>query len=430
MNMNLTVLKKLGEGGQGAVYLVEGGSQGQFALKWYTAEQATAEQTAAIRKLVSAGPPRGPAGKRFVWPLDLVAARGSLQFGYLMPLIDTGRYAELHEVQARLKPVPSYPVLSEISYQAANSYRELHLAGLCYRDVSQGNLMFDPRTGDVLICDNDNVGVYGESRSQVAGTLEFMAPELVREETKPSTNTDLHSLAVLLFKLWIWHHPMHGEMEYQYRSWELKAKQKVYGKDPVFIFDPGDRRNRLPTDPDYATPERRWRRCPPSLQALFTQAFTVGLKDPARRVPEGEWQSLFLRLKDGAIACPNCKAENLWDQAVASLACWHCGRAIGLPLRLVFTHSGGRHFVLLTRDARILKRHVDPHAGEGSETVLGQVVQNPANPRVWGIKNLTASPWTAVLPDGTTKEYGPQIAFPLNVGMKVNIAGASAEIVG
>src|SRR5438105_11526 len=90
---SLKVKKLLGEGGQGAVYLVEG-PHGPQALKWYNPEQATDEQRAAVRYLARTGPPRGAAGRRFVWPQDLVTATGTTQFGYLMPLIDTGRYAE------------------------------------------------------------------------------------------------------------------------------------------------------------------------------------------------------------------------------------------------------------------------------------------------------------------------------------------------
>jgi eukaryotic-like serine/threonine-protein kinase len=148
----------LGKGGQGTVYLVEA-PHGAQALKWYNTLQATAEQCEAIRTLAQAGPPWGPVGRRFIWPLDLVTAPDTTQFGHLMPLIDTQRFATLNEVQARLKPTPSYPTLCEISAQTANSYRALHLRGYCYRDIAAGNLMFDPHTGDVLICDNDNIGI-------------------------------------------------------------------------------------------------------------------------------------------------------------------------------------------------------------------------------------------------------------------------------
>ncbi|MDD1661600.1 MAG: serine/threonine-protein kinase, partial [Methanomicrobiales archaeon] len=146
--ITLTVKRKLGEGTQGEVYLVEG-PHGQQALKWYKPAQATLDQMAAIRSLVQAGPPRGAAGARFIWPLDLVTAQGAPQFGYLMRLIDTSRFAELGEVQAHLKPVPGFRALTRISYQLANSYRALHLSGLCYRDISDGNLMFDPVAGEI-----------------------------------------------------------------------------------------------------------------------------------------------------------------------------------------------------------------------------------------------------------------------------------------
>jgi len=149
--------EEAGGGDQGEVYLVEG-SGGQQALKWYKPAQATMDQMAAIRALVQAGPPRGAAGNRFIWPLDLVTAPKSPQFGYLMRLIDTSRFAELGQVQAHLKPPPGFAALTRISYQLVNSYRALHLSGYCYRDISDGNLMFDPQGGDVLICDNDNVG--------------------------------------------------------------------------------------------------------------------------------------------------------------------------------------------------------------------------------------------------------------------------------
>lgn len=425
----LVVKKKLGEGGQGVVLLVEG-PHGSYALKWYNAEQATAEQKSAIRDLVKNGPPRGAAGRRFIWPLDLITAPGSRQFGYIMPLIDTLRFADLGEVWARRKPAPGRDVLCEISYQTVHSYRALHLSGHCYRDISRGNLMFDPIKGDVLICDNDNVGVNRQSKCQVWGTLEYMAPELIRgDAAHPSTETDLHSLAVLLFLLWVWHHPLHGEMEYQVRCWDLPAKKQVYGKEPVFIFDPTDRRNKLPNDPDYATAGKLWTTCPPSLRALFTKAFTEGLREPAKRVTEGEWQNLFLQLKDGLLSCPGCRAVNLWDPGQMSLACWHCKKPVSVPPKLAVTHAAGKHYVLLTRDAKVLRRHIDPLASEDrTNDVVGQVVQNPANPQMWGVRNLTASPWVATAADGKAVEVAPQKALPLSVGVKVNLAGTTAEI--
>jgi hypothetical protein len=291
--------------------------------------------------------------------------------------------------------------------------------------------MFDPATGEVLICDNDNVGVNRQSACQVWGTLEYMASELVRGEvTQPSTETDLHSLAVLLFLLWVSHHPMHGQMEYQIRMWDLPAKKLVYGVNPVFIFDPTDTRNRLPNDPDYTPAAKRWADRPKGMRDLFTRAFTVGLKTPAQRVTEGEWQALFTQLKDGAIDCPGCRAANLWEPGATGLACWHCKKPIPIPPRLTFPHAGGTHHLLLTRTAKVRRRHVDPMGPDGqAEQVIGEVSQNPAKPSVWGLRNLTTVPWVATAADGQSAEVPPQKSAPLTAGLKINIAGTVATIV-
>jgi DNA-binding helix-hairpin-helix protein with protein kinase domain len=426
--ITLTVKKKLGEGTQGEVYLVEG-PHGQQALKWYKPAQATLDQMTAIRALVQAGPPRGAAGARFIWPLDLVTAPGAPFFGYLMRLIDTSRFAELGEVQAHLKPVPGFRALTRISYQLANSYRALHLSGLCYRDISDGNLMFDPVAGEILICDNDNVGVNRQSRSQVWGTMEYMAPELIRGGADPSTETDLHSLAVLLFNLWCWHHPFHGRMEYELRVWDIPAKRKVYG-NPVFVFDPKDGRNRLPGDPEYETAAMRWKYCPASLRALFTRAFTDGVRDPRRRVTEGEWQRLFLQLADGILPCPGCRAENIWEPGIAAPSCWNCSAPVPVPPKLLVTTTTGPHHLLLTEGAAISREALGQGGrDEGSPVPVGQVVRNPADPGIWGIRNLSPVPWRVTFPDGRSLEIPPGMSVPLNRGTRIDLGGVQAEII-
>ncbi|ALG67933.1 serine/threonine protein kinase [Beggiatoa leptomitoformis] len=431
LQYDLIVQEKLGEGGQGEVYRVIHNNQHSYALKWYNTEQSTPEQKKSIQELVSHGAPHGAAGKRFIWPLDIVTTEKNAQFGYLMPLIDTQRFAELGEIQAHRKPAPSFATLCEISYQIANSYRMLHLDGYCYRDISAGNVMFDAQTGETLICDNDNVGINSrDATSQVWGTMEYMAPEVIRGQAKPSIETDQHSLAVLLFNLWVWHHPMHGDMEYQIYVWDLPAKKRIYGENPVFIFDPNNTSNQLPSDAEYHTARKRWQYCPSTLQALFTRAFSDGLHHPAKRVTEGEWQDLFLELKDNALRCPHCHAENLWSPPQNQLACWHCQTTIPIPPKLSITHTKGKHTLLLHKETQLLQRHIQPHSDK-SPQVIGEVVQNPNNPNVWGIRNLTDYNWTATLPNGQVKTVEPQRAAPLSLGLRLEIlAGvAHAEII-
>jgi DNA-binding helix-hairpin-helix protein with protein kinase domain len=405
---------------------------GQQAVKWYNREQATEEQKTAIRKLARSGPPQGSAGKRFIWPLDLVTLkeRNSKQFGYLMPLIDTKRFTGLGEVQARLRLAPSFRSLCEISYQVANSYRALHLNGYCYRDISQGNIMFDPLTGDTLICDNDNVGINRQSTSQVIGTMEYMAPEILRGEATPTTETDQHSLAVLLFQLWFWHHPMHGKIEYQLRSWDLIAKRHVYGETPIFIFDPDNKRNQLPGTPEYVGVQRLWEICPASLKEDFTRAFTVGLRKPGMRVTEGEWERLFLELKDRIVPC-RCGADNFWEAGQLILFCWHCNQPVTQPPVLLFSYFGRSHPLLLTPGTKLQQRHINPHVGEAkATTVIGEVAENPQNRQILGIRNLSQKPWKAFLPNGKVMDVPPQKAIRIYPRLKLTIADTSAEVIG
>ena len=428
LKLSIRVGAKLGEGGQGEVFRAEEGHNA-YALKWYNATQATPEQKEAIAALVKHGRPKGQAGSRFLWPMDLVEDPTSGRFGYLMHLMDTQKMASLGEIQAHRKPAPSYGTLCRISFLAASSYKRLHMEGYCYRDISRRNVLFDPLNGDIFICDNDNVGISGQSICQVMGTMENMPPELILKQAEPSTKSDLHALSVLLFELWIWHHPLHGLKEFQVRSWDLPAKIRIYGEEPVFVFDPQDESNRLPDDPDYNTARRRWEQCPKAIKELFVKAFTVGLHHPEQRVTEGEWQRAFLRLADGMVYCPACAAENIWTLDPAPCTCWHCRTVITPPPRLVVKHpTRGTHLFSLVLGKQLSTLFTNPEEEENARP-FGEVTQHPTNPKIWGIRNLTGHTWHARFPDGSRKEVAPERSAPLTIGMELDFEGLSGEIV-
>ena len=130
------------------------------------------------------------------------------------------------------------------------------------------------------------------------------------------------------------------------------------------------------------------------------------------------------------MSCSGCKAVNLWDAALQALHCWHCNAPIRVPPKLLFEHAGGKTYVLLAEGAKIRRRHVDPFGPElAAAEIIGEVVQNPANPSVWGIRNLTSYPWAAWGSDGRTMEVAPAKAVPLSVGVQVNIAGKEGTLV-
>ena len=419
------VLGPLGEGSQGTVHLAEGLDGRQMAVKWYYPSQATPAQRDAIRRLVRQGPPPGPAASRFLWPRDLLVNGRAGQFGYVMPLIDRQRFSSLAEVMNGLRPPPGFAAMCGITFQLANSFRRLHLQGLCYRDISRQNLHIDTASGDVLIGDNDNIGPQQATDVQVFGTWEYMAPEIVRRSAAPSCDGDLHSLAVLLFELWVWHHPLHGMMEFAVRSWDDAAKRLIYGATPVFVFDPRDSRNALPAETDYDTARRRWTHCPDILRELFCRAFTTGLGHPDKRVTEGEWQRAARTVADGLAPCPDCRAENPAVAKARMVRCWHCAAAVPLPPWLAVKAAGGRQWALLNRDFRLSPWHVtgDPEA-EGPD--LGELARHPSTPSVWGLRNLGPLPWLATFPDGAGRDVPTGCSVPLALATEIRFSGTDA----
>jgi DNA-binding helix-hairpin-helix protein with protein kinase domain len=285
-------------------------------------------------------------------------------------------------------------------------------------------VFFDEKTGDVLICDCDNVGVTGSSYTGVTGTSGYTAPEIERREGLPSTYTDLHSLAVLMFKILMMHHPLEGIRETAIKCFDVPAREKLYGWDPLFIFDPTDRSNK-PDIRYHQAVLNFWPLYPAFIRDLFTKAFTTGLKDPKNgRVRESEWRAAMAKLRDSIIYC-SCGAESFYDAEALKASggkaptCWSCKTELRIPARI----RVGRHVVMLNHDTKLFPHHLVDDRLYDFSTPLGEVTQNPNNPSQWGIKNLSMDTWQITLTDGSTKEVEPGRSVPLGVGIKVRFDG-------
>ncbi|MBR2660454.1 MAG: protein kinase [Clostridia bacterium] len=384
------VVSLLGAGGQGEVYDVELNGK-HYALKWYYKHMATKEQKSILDNLVSKGAP----DNTFLWPQDLIFNGWGQSFGYIMPLRPKN-YKSIVDMMKR-RAEPSFYTLCRAAYNLTNGYQKLHSMGYSYRDISFGNLFFDPNNGDVLICDNDNVAANGIDNSAVYGTPRFMAPEIVLGKAKPSRNTDLYSLAVLLFYMFMMGHPLEGKLEADIRCMDIHAMNRLYGTNPVFVFDPNNKTNR-PVKGYQDNVLIYWDIYPQIIRDLFMRSFTEGLTAPNKRVTEKQWLDAFANLMTGIIACPGCGAEVFFDESkVASgvaHTCWNCGRATQYPVSIIV----GKSRVLLKKGAKLYAHNI--YGNYDMDTVVGEVVQNPNNPNLWGIKNQSKDNWTYIRADG------------------------------
>ncbi len=418
--LQCTVAGLLGGGGQGEVYRVEGAAQ-PLALKWYYPHAAKPEQRTLLENLIRKGPPNA----RFLWPIELVQAPAVDGFGYLMALREK-RYKSLVDLMKR-RIDPPFRALVTAGFHLADSFLQLHSKGLCYRDISFGNLFLDPATGDVLICDNDNVAVDGDRSAGILGTPRFMAPEVVRGMALPSIQTDLYSLAVLLFYLFMVHHPLEGKREFAIHSFDLPAMTDLYGDNPVFIFDPANDSNR-PVPGYHENVLATWPVYPEFFRQLFTKAFTDGIRDPGHgRVREGEWRAALSRLRDSILYCPACGTENFYDRERLECTCWSCGQAVRLPFRLRI----GRSVVMLNFDTQLFPHHVDDQRIYDYSAPIAAVSRHPKDPQRWGLTNLSAETWSFQGPrDSIPVAVPPGKTVPLNPGARINFGKAEGEVGG
>lgn len=422
--MPCLVEQLLGGGTQGEVYRARLGGEA-VALKWYYPHYL--DNDVGLRERLETAMLRGAPSDRFLWPMEFASSSRVDGYGYVMPLREPQYKSIMDLIRRRVEP--SFRALATAGFALADSYLQLHAKGLCYRDINFENVFFDPDGGDVRVCDNDNVDVNGVPGA-ILGTPRFMAPEIVRGEALPSTQTDLYSLAVLLFYMFVMHHPLEGRREAVCEVLDADVMQKLYGSEPLFIFDPDDDRN-APVPGYQDTPLAFWGVYPRFLRTLFTRAFTNGLRDPAcGRVLEGEWRAVMVRLRDSIVYCSACQVENFYDiEAMRAgggpTACWACSAPVATPPRI----RVGNTVVMLNHDTQLFPHHVDMGRRYDFSRPVAAVTRHPTDPTRWGLQNLMTDRWVTKFPDGRLREIDAGHSVALALGTRIDFGrGAEGEI--
>ncbi|MBM7562242.1 serine/threonine protein kinase [Fusibacter tunisiensis] len=416
------ILKEIGMGGQGAVYKVTDGDR-YLALKWYKQTTATPERYEAVEHLIETGVP----GEHFIWPEEIVEGQSPDHFGYVMPLIDTAKYEKLSVYFGKPKEIPDLHLVIEICKQLTQSFYELHLRGYCYTDLSFANVFVDFSSGNILICDTDNISIDKVDKLENTwGTVGFMAPEWMRGEKPPSTYTDLYALAVVIFRLLHFQHPLQGRLEFELPIVDEAALRSLYGDNPVFIFDPENTTNR-PVEGRKDIGVFFWSLYPNWFKDLFVDSFTKGLCAPEMRVRESVWQKKLTRLQARLFNCVQCDGQLFYEPGVMTPAsiCPYCGQEIGvIPPRLKVDHQ-----VLILIPGRVIyKNQIVDDFDLFSDESVGVVQQKPDSPEIWGIRNTSKSNWYAMVGDEFIREVKPGDIVPLMHHMKLNFGDVTGQI--
>ena len=414
----LEVIKKLGDGGQGIVYRVKYGGK-EFALKWYFFSKLRNPKDfyENIKNNIMQGAP----ARSFLWPIEITEHQDG-SFGYLMNIIPQN-YKKFSLFLLAKENFSSVETLVNAALNIVSGFRALHNKGYSYQDLNDGNFFISPNTGDVLICDNDNVAPYGFSLG-VGGKCRYMAPEIVVGKKRPDIHTDRFSLALILFLLLFGNHPLEGKRTACPCLTEALEK-KYYGSEPIFTYDPNDDSN-CPVRGVHINVINNWPLFPDFIQKTFTEAFSnaalIGA-DVEHRVPEKQWQEVFTSLRDKIIKC-SCGSETFIDVDSASSLCIECGRNIPKPPVLKVQ----KYQVVLYPGNKLYKCHVAGNSEDCTE-IMGEVVQSKTSQDRWGIKNLSDISWIGTSPKDEQRAVGKGEFIPIARGFKINFGNNNlAEI--
>ena len=406
-----TVERELGRGGQGIVYLVDYWG-GDYALKWYT-KDFSEDFYENLKNNASAGAP----SDAFLWPLAVTKKQfGS--FGYVMRLIPKG-YKAFGDFMLTKARFASMAANINAAINICDAFQKLHIKGLSYQDMNDGNFFINPRNGDILICDNDNVAP-DMTNLGIIGKTGYIAPEIVEMQSKPNRYSDYFSMAVILFILFYYNRPFEGKRVIECRCMTENMEKEFFGYNAIFIMDPFDDSNR-PVPGLHTNVIRRWGLFPQMLENLFTQAFSKeSILQPHKRVIDREWMECFIGLRSMLAKCTFCGGETFIEPDKHDLVCIDCNKSIPKPMVLKI----GNYRIPLFTGQKIYNIQL-PIEGD-INAVVGEVVINSISGRL-GIKNYSSFSWQAFDPVGIIHDINPECGMPIknevSIKFKTTIKG-------
>ncbi len=259
----------------------------------------------------------------------------------------------------------------------SRAVRRMHAAGLAHSDLSYKNVLVDPTSGRAVVIDCDGLVVPGKYAPDVAGSPDFIAPEVlatkhlpVGDPAKklPSRTTDLHALATLIYMYLLYRHPLRGGKIHDPEP--AIDEEMMMGSKALFVEHPTDKSNRPNLSevhpkslPQADVNKMPYTICGPLLKPLFDRAFITGLHNPVNRPIAQEWETALVRTTDLMIPCQNPKCQAGWFvfDNTSRPRCPHCGTFYRgqLPvLNLYYSDTPGKfreeHYRLMVYDKQSL----------------------------------------------------------------------------
>lgn len=275
--------RKLGEGGEGAVYRLDGNST--QAIKVY-ASPLTAERAQKIKILTQLS--QTDINRFTAWPSGLVLDEKGRARGLLLPVVESGKdIHHLYTPSSRRKhfPTANWRFLAHVGGNVARAFAAVHALGLVIGDVNPGSiLVLGDGTVRLIDVDSFQVPVLGGRPllCTVAVHL-FLPPELHHASLNSVVRTpdhDAFGLAITIFQLlMLGRHPYAGRF---LGADEMPIERAIAEHRFAFGTHAADRQMQRP--PNTVGIEI----LPPRVAALFESAFAPPAPGRLRPSPR-EW---------------------------------------------------------------------------------------------------------------------------------------------
>lgn len=289
-----TLSKKLGTGGQGEVWLAEGGRRIVKLLNPRSDAAALRRQFAFVRRLDLGGlhvakpiavlkPPQVGYVAEFLG--DMVSIKALMEApasDLLRWHIDTGG------LRRRLR----------LLAHAGEALLGLHARGVIYADVSHNNVFVSEpvHASEAWLIDLDNLAFESDPRRAIY-TPGYGAPEVVAGSAGCTTLSDAWAFAVLTWHVLALTHPFIGDLV---NDGEPELEEEAFAGRLPWVGHSTDDRNRcsagLPVDLVLAG----------RLMDLARKTFEEGLTDRKRRPSVSDWVDRLHAAADQTVACPAC----------------------------------------------------------------------------------------------------------------------------
>ena len=391
----ITIEKYLASGGQGDIYIVEYGGN-KKALKWY--KPKALRDPNAFYEHLKRNADKGPPDKAFLWP-DAVTEKINGSFGYIIDLRPDGYY-ELSKILASDKyRFSSFKAAIDACIWITNAFGKLHADGYCYADMNDGHFFINPKTGEVLICDNDYVVPNG-TRVSILQPPCYSAPEIVISEGQrpPDRQSERYALSVLIFLILFGGHPLEGK-QWVVPCLDVAKTKDLYGNNPVFIFDPNNDSNR-PVNNIHVNTIHRWNVMPNFVKDMCIRAFSnQSLLEPNKRPRELDWLKVLVRLRNSIVRC-SCGSE-VFVEGIGSYKCDCCEKTIDLKNELILP----MYSTAASKGTRVYRCQLGVCNIEDALAPVLLVVAKADG--TLGVKNMTPNPLKAFTPSRKEKVIEP-----------------------